>query len=74
MSFISDAIPRWGAGSAALMSDQGKGGMLENLRKRMLFDVTCRDIANATAFLAGPQSAAITGQTLSVNGGLSTPG
>ena len=74
MSFISDAIPRWGAGSAALMADQGKGGMLENLRKRMLFDVTCRDIANAAAFFAGPQSAAITGQTLSVNGGLSTPG
>jgi len=56
------------------MADHGKGGMLENLRKRMLFDVNCRDIANAVAFFAGPQSAAITGQTLSVNGGLSTPG
>ena len=74
MSSISDAIPRWGEGSAALMADKGKGGMLENLRKRMLFDVTCRDIANAAAFFAGPQSASITGQTLSVNGGLSTPG
>lgn len=51
MSFISDAIPRWGGGSAALMADHGKGGMLENLRKRMLFDVTCRDIANAGGVL-----------------------
>lgn len=74
MSFVSDAIPRWGSGSDSLMSDHGKGGMLENLRKRMLFDVSCDDIANAAAFFASSQSAAITGQTLSVNGGLSTPG
>jgi len=33
-----------------------------------------RDIAQAGAFFAGPESDAITGQTLSVNGGLSTPG
>ena len=32
------------------------------------------DIAQAAAFFAGPESDAITGQTLSVNGGLSTPG
>ena len=48
--------------------------LVENLRKRMLFPVLCQDIANAAAFLAGPESDAITGQTLSVNGGLSTPG
>jgi len=48
--------------------------MIENLRKRMLFPVHCQDLANAAAFFAGPESDAITGQTLSVNGGLSTPG
>ncbi len=72
MSYISDAEPRWQEGSEALMK---KGaGMLEGLKKRMLFDVRCQDIGNAVAFFAGPESDAITGQTLSVNGGLSTPG
>jgi 3-oxoacyl-[acyl-carrier protein] reductase len=73
MSYIWDAEPRWGPGSPALEGGHGKG-MIENLRKRMLFPVLCQDIANAAAFLAGPESDAITGQTLSVNGGLSTPG
>ncbi len=73
MSYIWDAEPRWGPGSPALEGGHGKG-MIENLRKRMLFPVHCQDIANAAAFLAGPESDAITGQTLSVNGGLSTPG
>jgi 3-oxoacyl-[acyl-carrier protein] reductase len=73
MSYIWDAPPRFGPGSAALAGTDGKG-VLENLRKRMLFPVYCQDIANAVAFLAGPESDAITGQTLSVNGGLSTPG
>lgn len=74
MSYISDAEPRWGPGSPSLMTKPGGGGMLEALKRRMLFDVQCQDIANAVAFLAGPESAAITGQTLSVNGGLSTLG
>ncbi len=78
MSYISDAEPRWHNSSAALESKEDaegkRKGMLENLRKRMLFDVTSRDIAAAVSFLAGPGSDAITGQTLSVNGGLSTPG
>ena len=73
MSYIWDAEPRWGPGSPALEGGHGKG-MIENLRKRMLFPVHCQDIANAAAFFAGPESDAITGQTLSVNGGLSTPG
>jgi 3-oxoacyl-[acyl-carrier protein] reductase len=73
LSYIFDAEPRFGAGSAALADTDGKG-LLGNLRKRMLFPVRCQDIANAAAFLAGPESDAITGQTLSVNGGLSTPG
>ncbi|MCC7183138.1 MAG: SDR family oxidoreductase [Rhodocyclaceae bacterium] len=74
MSYISDAEPRWEPGSPSLMTKPGGGGMLDALKRRMLFDVQCRDIANAVAFLAGPESAAITGQTLSVNGGLSTLG
>ncbi|HMM72078.1 MAG TPA: SDR family oxidoreductase [Rhodocyclaceae bacterium] len=74
MSYISDAEPRWGPGSPSLMTKPGGGGMLDALKRRMLFDVQCQDIANAVAFLAGPESAAITGQTLSVNGGLSTLG
>ena len=78
MSFISDAIPRWGESSEPLADKQDEHGnnkgMLENLRKRMIFDVTCGDIAEAVAFFASPASDAITGQTLSVNGGLSTPG
>ncbi|OGA63619.1 MAG: hypothetical protein A3G81_28970 [Betaproteobacteria bacterium RIFCSPLOWO2_12_FULL_65_14] len=73
MSYVWDAKPRWGPGSPALEGGHGKG-MIENLRKRMLFPVHCQDIANAAAFFAGPESDAITGQTLSVNGGLSTPG
>lgn len=73
MSYIWDAEPRWGPGSPALEGGHG-AGMIENPRKRMLFPVHCQDIANAAAFLAGPESDAITGQTLSVNGGLSTPG
>jgi len=73
MSYIWDAEPRWGGGSAALAGAHGQG-MIDNLRKRMLFPVHCADIAQAAAFLAGPESDAITGQTLSVNGGLSTPG
>ena len=74
MSYIWDAEPRWGKGSAALEAGAHGKGMLDNLRKRMLFPVYCQDIANAAAFFAGPESDAITGQTLSVNGGLSTPG
>lgn len=73
MSYIWDAEPRWGGGSEALTGAHGQG-MIDNLRKRMLFPVHCRDIAQAAAFFAGPDSDAITGQTLSVNGGLSTPG
>lgn len=73
MSYIWDAEPRWGGGSAALAGAHGQG-MIDNLRKRMLFPVHCDDIAQAAAFFAGPESDAITGQTLSVNGGLSTPG
>lgn len=73
MSYIWDAEPRWGGGSAALSGAHGQG-MIDNLRKRMLFPVHCKDIAQAAAFFAGPESDAITGQTLSVNGGLSTPG
>lgn len=74
MSYIGDAEPRWGQGSEALMADDKKAGMLQNLRKRMLFTVECDDIAEAAAFLASPAAGSITGQTLSVNGGLSTPG
>ena len=73
MSYIWDAEPRWGGGSPALAGAHGQG-MMDNLRKRMLFPVHCADIAQAAAFFAGPESDAITGQTLSVNGGLSTPG
>jgi 3-oxoacyl-[acyl-carrier protein] reductase len=72
MSYIADAEPRWGGASPTLASNHG--GMLQNLKKRMLFPVHCEDIANAVSFFAGPESDAITGQTLSVNGGLSTPG
>lgn len=78
MSYILDAEPRWQNSSDALESKEDaegkRQGMLENLRKRMLFDVTTEDIAATVAFFAGPASDAITGQTLSVNGGLSTPG
>ena len=72
MSYIADAEPRWGGASPALASHER--GMLQQLKKRMLFPVHCADIAHAVAFFAGPESDAITGQTLSVNGGLSTPG
>jgi 3-oxoacyl-[acyl-carrier protein] reductase len=78
MSYISDAEPRWQNSSAALEAGQDaegkRTGMLENLRKRMLFDVTSEDIASTALFFASPASDSITGQTLSVNGGLSTPG
>ena len=78
MSYISDAEPRWQNSSDALEAKEDtegkRKGMLENLRKRMLFDVTTEDIAGTVAFFVGPTSDAITGQTLSVNGGLSTPG
>ena len=72
-SYIWDAEPRWGGGSPGLAGAHGPG-MIDNLRKRMLFPVHCADIAQAAAFFAGQESDAITGQTLSVNGGLSTPG
>ncbi|MBL4868384.1 MAG: SDR family oxidoreductase [Pseudomonadales bacterium] len=75
MSFIYDALPRWGEGSEKLESnDEGKGGMIQNLKKRMLFEVHTTDIAEVVAFFASPASDAVTGQTLSVNGGLTTPG
>lgn len=79
MSFISDAIPRWGQSSEPLQDEKDaagnhKKGMLDKLKKRMIFDVQCEDIAETIAFFASPASDAITGQTLSVNGGLSTPG
>jgi len=73
MSYIADAEPRWGGASPALSGERGRG-MLENLKKRMLFPVHCADIAMAAAFFASADADAITGQTLSVNGGLSTPG
>ncbi len=79
MSFISDSIPRWGKTSKPLQDETDESGnqqkgMLAKLSKRMIFDVQCEDIAEAIAFFASPASSAITGQTLSVNGGLSTPG
>lgn len=74
MSYVGDAEPRWDDGTEALLGHDRKGGMLENLRKRMLFPVVCADIAEAATFLASPAAGAITGQTLSVNGGLTTPG
>ncbi len=74
MSYVGDAEPRWGAGSESLMGSDKKAGMLQNLRKRMLFDVHSADVAQAVRFLASPAASAITGQTLSVNGGLTTPG
>ncbi|MGQ0700189.1 MAG: SDR family NAD(P)-dependent oxidoreductase [Panacagrimonas sp.] len=74
MSYVGDAEPRWDDGTESLLGHDRKGGMLENLRKRMLFPVQCVDVAEAVAFFAGPASGAITGQTLSVNGGLTTPG
>lgn len=78
MSYIADAEPRWQNSSSALESREDaegkRKGMLENLRKRMMFDVTSEDIAATVAFFAGPGADGITGQTLSVNGGLSTPG
>lgn len=73
MSYIWDAEPRWGPGSPALEGGHDTG-MVENLRKRMLFPVHCQVTVNAAAIFVGPESDAITGQTLSVNGGLSTPG
>jgi 3-oxoacyl-[acyl-carrier protein] reductase len=39
----------------------------------MLFQVHCADIAQAAAFFAAPEPDGIAGQTLSVDGGLSTP-
>ncbi len=77
MSFVSDSIPRWGQNSEALNpSKKGKKGkgILDGLLKRMIFDVKQNDIAETVAFLSGSCSNAITGQTISVNGGLSTPG
>ncbi len=74
MSFIWDAIPRWGKGEDALESTSENGGMIQNLKRRMLFEVRTTDIAEAVAFFSTPASDAITGQTLSVNGGLTTPG
>lgn len=73
LSFVTDAVPRWAQASPALQPKEG-GGVGSKLRDRMLFDVTQHDIAAAVAFLAGPGGDAITGQTLSVNGGISTPG
>lgn len=72
-SYVSDAVPRWGEGSPALRPREG-GGIGSKLRERMMFDVTRDDIAATVAFLAGPGGDAITGQTISVNGGISTPG
>lgn len=73
MSYISDAEPRWGQGSEALETGKERGGgMLEQLRKRMLFDVNQQDIAEVVTFLVSVAADAITGQTISVNGGLST--
>lgn len=71
MSYISDAHPRWG--DELFKTEYGKN-IINGLLKRMLFDVKKKDIAEITAFLSGPESDAITGQTISVNGGLSTLG
>lgn len=73
VSFVVDAVPRWGPASAALAPREGTG-IGSKLRDRMLFEVSQHDVASAVAFLAGPGGDAITGQTISVNGGISTPG
>lgn len=44
------------------------------IAERRLFPVTGFDVGNAIVYLLGPWSDAVTGQTLSVNGGLSVPG
>lgn len=72
MSYIFDAAPR--SGGASVEQSAVGSHLLEGLKKRMLFDVTSNDIAQAVMFFLGPGGAAITGQTLSVNGGLTTPG
>lgn len=73
MSFISDAVPRWGMSASEGMDPSEKHkGMIDHLKKRMMFDVHCEDIAKAVSFFAGSGGDAVTGQTLSVNGGLST--
>lgn len=44
------------------------------LRERMMFEVSRWHIADLVAHLAGKGGDAITGQTISVNGGISFPG
>jgi len=50
------------------LSDEQREGLLKDIPLGRLGDV--RDIANAVAFLASPEAAYITGETLHVNGGM----
>jgi len=58
----------------AAMSPSGDASMAvaAKLKRRLLFPVTANDIAAATAFLLSPAGDNISGQTISVNGGVST--
>jgi NAD(P)-dependent dehydrogenase (short-subunit alcohol dehydrogenase family) len=51
----------------------GSLGALQALAKRRMFPVSSADIASTVLFLSAPSGDNITGQTFSVNGGLSMP-
>ncbi len=52
----------------------GTGRIFEKAIKAQLFPVQAKDVAQAILFFCSSESDAITGQTLSVNGGLCFPG
>jgi 3-oxoacyl-[acyl-carrier protein] reductase len=70
-SVVPDAPVRWQRTAPA---DAPTSGVGPRLRSRMMFEVSKWHIADLVAHLAGEGGSAITGQTISINGGISFPG
>lgn len=71
---ISTTVTRDTEGLELLFSFGPVGKVFEKAMKKQPFPLTSHDLAEAALFLASEASDQITGQTLSVNGGLSFPG
>jgi len=72
---VSISLTSGTGGYDDVMGDQFSRKIFEKAESRMRLGVpTADDVAHSVAFLTSPMAAKITGQILSVNGGLSFPG
>jgi 3-oxoacyl-[acyl-carrier protein] reductase len=75
VSVVPDAPVRWPRKNAEKEGEKGpESGVGPRLHSRMMFEVSRWQVADMVVHFAGGGGDAITGQTVSVNGGISFPG